>query len=85
MNGEVRMEMELIGSIDPTWETSDAISIEAVPPVNMVIKPCVVGLEPVANILVNSIPYVMNSAPGIVVATDMAPFSMGNDVRLLLK
>jgi hypothetical protein len=81
VDGQVKIEMELFGSTDPNWETSDTISIEATPPINMVIKPCVVGLAPVANALVNQIPYVMNAEPGIITKPGGSLFAFGGDVR----
>jgi 4-hydroxy-tetrahydrodipicolinate reductase len=85
VNGETKIEMEIYGSTDMKWETSDTIFIDAIPPIHMVIKPSVVGTVPVANVLVNQIPRVMNSQPGIITEPAVGLFSFGGKVGSYLR
>lgn len=85
-DSEVKIELELEAFVDPKMETLDSIIIDGVPPINMVIKPCISSIEATANALVNAIPHVINAEPGIITPGDLPlVFALENDLRLLLK
>jgi 4-hydroxy-tetrahydrodipicolinate reductase len=85
-DGEVKIELELEAFIDPKMETMDSITIEGIPPINMVIKPVIPGIEGTANALVNAIPHVINAKPGIMTPGDLPLiFALENDLRMFLK
>jgi 4-hydroxy-tetrahydrodipicolinate reductase len=52
-------------------EEYDAITIDGVPPVHQRISPCVHGDYATAAVIVNSIPKVMNAAPGLATMKDL--------------
>jgi 4-hydroxy-tetrahydrodipicolinate reductase len=53
-------------------EEYDAIRIDGVPPINQKITPCVHGDLATVAIIVNSIPKLMNAAPGLVTMKDLS-------------
>ena len=56
-------------------EEYDAITIDGVPPVHQRISPCVHGDYATAAVIVNSIPKVMNAAPGLATMKDLPVIS----------
>jgi 4-hydroxy-tetrahydrodipicolinate reductase len=52
-------------------EEYDSITIDGVPPVHQRISPCVHGDYATAAVIVNSIPKVMNAAPGLATMKDL--------------
>ncbi len=56
-------------------EEYDAITIDGVPPVHQKISPCVHGDYATAAVIVNSIPKVMNAAPGLATMKDLPVLS----------
>jgi 4-hydroxy-tetrahydrodipicolinate reductase len=52
-------------------EEYDAIRIDGVPPINQKITPCVHGDLATVAVIVNSIPKLMNAAPGLVTMKDL--------------
>jgi 4-hydroxy-tetrahydrodipicolinate reductase len=85
VGGDVRIELELEGFVDPEVETMDRIIIEGVPPLDMVIKPVIPSVPATANALVNAIPHVIHAQPGLMTPADLPLVSAFDDVRLLLK
>jgi len=84
--GEVKIELDLEAFIDPKMETMDRITIDGVPPIDMVIKPVIPSVPATANALVNAIPHVINAEPGLMTPGDLPlVFALENDVRLFLK
>ena len=64
----------------------DSIIIEGTPSINQKIVPCVHGDLATAAIIVNSIPKVINAAPGLKTMKDLpVPSAVINDMRSLLK
>jgi len=85
-DGEVKIEMTLEAFINPKMETMDRITIDGVPPIDMVIKPVVQSVPATANALVNAIPHVINAEPGLITPGDLPlVFALENDLRLFLK
>jgi len=67
-------------------EEYDSIIIEGTPSINQKIVPCVHGDLATAAIIVNSIPKVINAAPGLKTMKDLpVPSAVINDMRSLLK
>jgi len=56
-------------------EEYDSITIDGVPPIHQKIAPCVHGDLATVAVVVNSIPKVMNAAPGLVTMKDMPVLS----------
>ena len=56
-------------------EEYDSITIDGVPPVHQRISPCVHGDYATAAVVVNSIPKVMNAAPGLATMKDLPVIS----------
>jgi len=56
-------------------EEYDSITIDGVPPINQKIAPCVHGDLATAAVIVNSIPKVMNAAPGLATMRDLPVLS----------
>jgi len=56
-------------------EEYDAITIDGVPPIHQKIMPCVHGDLATAAVIVNSIPKVMNAAPGLATMKDLPALS----------
>jgi 4-hydroxy-tetrahydrodipicolinate reductase len=84
--GEVKIELDLEAFIDPKMETMDRITIDGVPPIDMVIKPVIPSVPATANALVNAIPHVINAEPGLMTPGDLPlVFALENDLRLFLK
>jgi hypothetical protein len=84
--GEVKIALVLEAFIDPDMETMDSITIEGVPPIHMVIKPCIGSVQATANALINAIPHVINAKPGLLTPGDLPlVFALENDVRMFLK
>jgi hypothetical protein len=46
----------------------------------MIIKPALYGTRPVANVLVNHIPSLLQAKPGIVMRSTVGAFSFGGEV-----
>jgi len=85
-DGEVKIELDLEAFVDPKMETMDQITIEGVPPINMVIKPVIPSVPATANALVNAIPHVINAEPGIMTPGDLPlVFALESDLRMFLK
>lgn len=85
-DGEVKIELDLEAFVDPKMETMDRITIEGVPPIDMVIKPVIPSVPATANALVNAIPHVINAEPGLMTPGDLPlVFALENDLRLFLK
>ena len=85
-DGEVKIELDLEAFVDPKIETMDRITIEGVPPIDMVIKPVIPSVPATANALVNAIPHVINAEPGLMTPGDLPlVFALENDLRLFLK
>ena len=67
-------------------EEHDSITIEGIPKVNQKIVPCIHGDLATAAMVVNSIPKVMNSSPGLKTMKDLPiPSAVIDDVRHYLK
>ncbi len=64
-DGEPRLYNEIWGSIEDDWAPSDTVVIEGNPSIKMTIDPGVVGTVPVANCLVNQLPFILNAKPGL--------------------
>ena len=85
-DGEVKIELDLEAFVDPKMETMDRITIDGVPPIDMVIKPVIPSVPATANALVNAIPHVINAEPGLMTPGDLPlVFALENDLRLFLK
>jgi len=85
-NGEVKIELDLEAFVDPKMKTMDRITIEGVPPIDMVIKPVIPSVPATANALVNAIPHVINAEPGLMTPGDLPlVFALENDLRIFLK
>ena len=65
-DGEPRLYNEIWGSIEDGWAPSDTVVIEGNPSIQMKIDPGVVGTVPVANCLVNQVPFILNAKPGLI-------------------
>lgn len=72
--GEARIEMILHANTTDGWVTSDTIEIDGTPKVHMTINPSLAGTVPVANVLVNQIPFVLQAEPGIVLKSCVGAF-----------
>jgi len=84
-NGEVRIRLILEASVAPDVETADQITIDAVPPVDMTIKPAVASVPATANAMVNAIPHVLNAPPGLMTPGDLPLVNaLEGDARLML-
>jgi hypothetical protein len=84
--GDVKIALELEAFIDPDMETLDSITIEGMPPISVVIKPCIGSVQATANMLINAIPHVINAEPGLLTPGDLPlVFALENDVRMFLK
>ena len=60
----------------------DAITIDGVPPIHQKISPCVHGDHATVAMIVNSIPKVMNAAPGLLTMKDLpVPSAVLEDMR----
>ena len=82
----MKIELDLEAFIDPEMETMDRITIEGVPPIDMVIKPVIPSVPATANALVNAIPHVINAEPGIMTPGDLPlVFALESDLRIFLK
>jgi hypothetical protein len=83
--GEVKIELTLEGFIDPKMEAMDRITIDGIPPIDMVIRPGIASVPATANALVNAIPHVLNAEPGLITPGDLPlVFALENDMRLFL-
>jgi hypothetical protein len=72
--------------VAPDVETADRIVIDAVPPVNMTIKPAVASVPATANAMVNAIPHVLNAPPGLMTPGDLPlVHALEGDARLMLR
>jgi hypothetical protein len=84
--GDIKIALELEAFIDPNMETMDSITIEGVPPISLVIKPCIGSIQATANTLINAIPHVINAKPGLLTPGELPlVFALENDVRMFLK
>jgi len=82
----VKIELDLEAFVDPKMKTMDRITIEGVPPIDMVIKPVIPSVPATANALVNAIPHVINAEPGLMTPGDLPlVFALENDLRIFLK
>lgn len=79
-NGVQRIEMEIHVCVDDGWETYDKFDIEAEVSSHMMIKPALYGTRPVANVLVNHIPALLQAKPGIVLRSTVGAFAFGDEV-----
>jgi 4-hydroxy-tetrahydrodipicolinate reductase len=85
-NGELRIQLELESSMAPDVETGDRFIIDAVPPVNMTIKPAIASVPATANAMVNAIPHVLNAPPGLMMPGDLPlVHALEGDARLMLR
>jgi hypothetical protein len=66
--------MSLHASTTDDWVTSDIIEVHGTPNVHMTIKPSLAGTVPVANVLVNQIPFALQAKPGIVLKSSVGSF-----------
>lgn len=82
--GRVRAEMSLHAATRPDIESSDAIEIRGEPDIHMTIAPAVGGPRPVANVLVNQIPFCLSSKPGVVMRPTVQAFAFGADCTSLV-
>lgn len=78
-SGVQRIEMEIHVCIDEGWETYDKFEIVAEPSTHMMIKPALYGTRPVANVLVNHIPAVLNAEAGILTRSTVGAFAFGGE------
>jgi len=84
-SGEVRVRLTLEASVAPNVETMDRIVIDAVPPVDLTIKPAVASVPATANAMVNAIPHVLNAPPGLMTPGDLPlVHALEGDIRLML-
>jgi 4-hydroxy-tetrahydrodipicolinate reductase len=72
--GVLRIEMSLHANTTDDWVTSDIIEVHGTPNVHMTIKPSLAGTVPVANVLVNQIPFALQAKPGIVLKSSVGSF-----------
>jgi len=70
VNGRVCLTLDLKMYLDAP-EPHDAIQIEGVPPLDVVIKGGVAGDQATVAALVNSAPRLLQSKPGLLLATDL--------------
>ncbi|MEM2935629.1 MAG: dihydrodipicolinate reductase, partial [Candidatus Bathyarchaeia archaeon] len=67
-------------------EEYDSVIIEGVPDINQKISPCIHGDIGTAAVTVNSIPKVINAAPGLVTMKDLPiPSAVVTDMRKYIK
>jgi 4-hydroxy-tetrahydrodipicolinate reductase len=78
--GVQRIEMEIHVCIDEGWETYDKFDIEGEVPTHVTIRPALYGTSPVANVLVNHIPALLQAKPGIVLRSSVGAFAFGGEV-----
>jgi len=83
--GVQRIEMEIHVCIDEGWETYDKFEIVDEPSTHMMIKPALFGTRPVANVLVNHIPAVLNAEPGILTRSTVGAFAFGGEAGKYLR
>jgi len=84
--GQAKIELIMENFIDPGLRSFDKITIDADPPVNMVIDPFIKSVPGTANVLINSIPHVINAVPGLLTPADMPlVHAYGGDVRRFVK
>ena len=82
VDGEVKIEMHHQAK---SQEGFDSITIEGVPPINMVIKPEINSVVATTASLVNAIPHVINAKPGLMTPADLPLIFAISDMRLLAK
>lgn len=89
MNGEVKIEMEHPQQILPELEgvdTGDYIWIQGTPNISLQIKPEIPGGIGTIAMCVNSIPHVLNAAPGLKTMLDIpVPRAIMGDMRDLIQ
>lgn len=83
--GRVRAEMSLHAATQPGIESSDVIEVRGEPDIHMTISPAVGGPRPVANMLVNQIPFCLSSKPGVVMRPTVQAFAFGVDCASLIQ
>lgn len=65
-DGQEKIYNEIWASIQDDWEAGDSYYIKATPSVDVTINGGVTGTAPVANSMVNQLPMLLQSDPGIV-------------------
>ena len=76
IDGEARIQLELVLHLRPEskgFEPSDSIEIDGIHPVRLTLKPGMDAILATSAQIVNCIPVVLNSAPGLLSVKDLPP------------
>ncbi|MHB1218918.1 MAG: NAD(P)H-dependent amine dehydrogenase family protein [Alphaproteobacteria bacterium] len=83
---EERLSLEMNASVAEEVERSDHLEIDAIPPIDMVVRPQIPSIPATANAVINAIPHVINAAPGFMTVADLPlVHALDGDARSLLR